>query len=681
MSPAKGFSRLLAQLFGVACGLFLMVFGSPLGAVEFSYPNGDGELLYRFTPETGTLNDLEVVHRSASGEFEFRPAADGGIVQFTLAGEILETADQRHEVELLKETRSASWYRARFRWSFGGKSFTFLVKIRPEGRGLAIDFSSNSQAVIVFDLVRSENTPEPKIVDLPYGHNVLFSNGLFMSALIDPRKSNASEIWPSKHYLSSRSASFAPWALYRTLSNGERNPLRETVRIVVSPQIEDTFFEPGNPVSPYRQVLSKYLVVDLWRRSFADYLTDLGQLVARGFDNIFTIVHVWQRYGYDNGLPTTTPPSPAMGGKAGLKEVSQLARDNGYFFALHTNYVDFYPNSDSWTPRDLALDSEGEPIEAWNSGQGGQSYLMKPSRAQHYARQVEPTLNEKYGTSAGYLDVHSAILPSMKVDLDARVKDAGRQLSTFEHYRRLMSYLRREHAGPVAGEGKGGSSRIWAGYIDAVEADPRSLHQEIEGTPGTETPAIVDYKLRVLHSLFVPHGAGYFSRFFGRKREYSAREFKRYLATEIAFGNAGFLGRAYFEPLNEQELERKYEFLTLLQPEYLASEATEIDYLVGGQWLSLSDALRAILPTVSRKRVDRRLSERLGIVRVRYASGFEVIVNRSETRSLDMNQSTSSFLLRPSDFLALKCGRAVAYSASVDGAHSEFVGSMADACG
>ncbi|MCP4201926.1 MAG: hypothetical protein GY769_08330, partial [bacterium] len=493
MFRVKGSSILLSRPAAVVCGLLALALASPLGAVEFSHPAGDGEVVYRFTPATGTLNDLEVLYRGVNGEVVFRPAADGGITQFTLAGEIVETADRRHRVKLLKETHSDNAYKAKFRWRFGGESFKFAVEMRLEDKALVMDFRSASEAVILFDLVRSEETPDPKIVDLPYGHKVLFADGLFTSALIDPRRSNASEIWPTKHYVSSTSASFAPWAFYRTLSNGERNPLRETVRIATSPQIEDTFFRPQNPVSPYRQALSKYLVVDLWRRSFADYLTDLGEVVARGFENIFTVVHVWQRHGFDNGLPTTLPPSPAMGGKAGLKEVSRLARDNGYLFSLHTNYVDFYPNSKSWRPAHLALSSEGEPIKAWfNPSTGGQSYLMKPSKAQRYARRVEPALHKKYDTNAGYLDVHSAILPSMKVDLDAKVKDSGRQLSTFEHYRDLIAFVRRTHEGPVAGEGKGGSSRIWAGYIDAVEADPRSLHQEIDGTRGTKTPAIVD---------------------------------------------------------------------------------------------------------------------------------------------------------------------------------------------
>ncbi|MFQ5527814.1 MAG: DUF5696 domain-containing protein [Thermoanaerobaculia bacterium] len=663
-------------------GLALVcAWAAPLAAVDFSYRDGADEIAYRYTPDTGTLSDLQVLRRGAGGELSFHPAFGGGITQFSLAGEIVEVADARHRVVLLKEKASASSYKAKFRWRFNRERFDFTVEIRLNGRALELEYRSDSSAVILFDLVRSEGTPQPRIVDLPYGHKVLFSEGLFTSALIDPRRSNASEIWPTKHYVSPTSASFAPWAFYRRLTDGERNPLRESVRIVTSPRIQDTFFLPDNPVSPYREKLSKYVIVDLWRRSFAAYLADLEQLAARGFQNLFAIVHIWQRFGYDNGLPTTTPPSREMGGKAGMKEISQLARDNGYLFSLHTNYVDFYPNSRSWTPRHLALSSEGQPIEAWNSPRGGQSFLMKPSKAQRYARRFEPILHEKYKTSAGYLDVHSAIIPSMKVDFDASVRNAGRQSATFEHYRELMAYLRREHQGPVAGEGKGGSSAVWAGYIDAVEADPRSLHQEIENVNATRTPAIVDYKLRVLHHLYVPHGVGYFSRFFRKKSSYSTEQFRRYLASEIAFGNAGFIGRTYFDPLNVPELERKYAFMTLLQPEYLGSEATEIAYRVNGRWLGLSGALRSVLPTIAAKKVDRRLAERLGILRVRYDSGFEVVVNRSLNRTFETDLDGTLYQLEASDFVALKCGRVIAHSARVAGERSEFVAGSAGVCG
>ncbi|MCH7665214.1 MAG: hypothetical protein IH936_04705 [Acidobacteria bacterium] len=674
MFPATSFEK---WLLAVGCGVLVLAAATPLAAVEFSYGDGgDGanEVVYKFTPETGTLDDLEVVYRSAGGEFRFRPAAGGGITQFTLAGEIVETADRRHEVALLRESQSRGWYKAKFRWSFEGESFNFVVRIRLEGKTLVMKFSSGSDSVILFDPARSEGTPDVKIVDIPYGHNVLFSNGLFIATLLDPLASDASQIFPTKHYLSSDSAVYAPWAFYRTLSDGSRNALRETVTVTVSSEIEDTFYQPNNPVSPYRKLLSKYLVADLWRRSFTDYLEDIGRLVSLGFEDIFTVLHVWQRFGFDNGLPTTTPPSPRMGGKRGLREVSRLCRENGYLFSLHTNYVDFYPNSKSWQPRHLALGPDGEPIEAWfNPSTQGQSFLMKPSKAQRYARRVEPSIHEKYGTTAGYLDVHTAILPSMKVDFDAGVKGAGRQLATFEHYKKLISYVRKEHGGPVAGEGKGSSARIWAGHIDAIEADPRSLWQEIEGVKATEVPTIVDYKLRNLHSLFVAHGAGYFVRFFKRNGSYSHQQFSRYMATELAFGNAAFFGRAYFDQEDSSELKRKYAFMRLLQGHYLAGEAEEILYLVNGRYVRLSQALKELLPGLAKRRVEDVLAERLGMLKVEYSPGFTLYVNRSKKRTVQVVENGVGYELRAGDFLALNCGAPIAYSAKVDGLRREFV--------
>ena len=671
---SERFRRLRRFLSSAGLAVLVAAAAVPLAAVDFSYVDADGEVIYRLTPATGTLDDLQVIHRTPDGGFTFFPAAGGGITQFMLAGEIVETADRKHAVKLVKEIESAGVHRAKFRWRFGGESFAFEIETRLQGKTLVMDFRSDSDKVILFDPARSEDTPDAKIVDVPYGHNVLFSNGLFIATLLDPLRSESSQIFPTKHYLSEDSVVYAPWAFYRTRSDGSRNSLRETVTVTVSTRIEDTFHRGENPVSPHRQTLSKYLVADLWRRSFDLYLEDLGKLVEEGFEDIFTILHVWQRFGFDNGLPTTTPPSSAMGGKAGLQEVAQLCKDQNYLFGLHTNYVDFYPNSKSWRPRHLALDSDGQPIEAWfNPSTQGQSYLMKPSKAQRYARREEPKLHRDYATTAGYLDVHSAILPSMKVDFDARVKNSGRQLETFDRYRDLISYVRKVHGGPVAGEGKGSSASIWAGHIDAIEADPRSLWQEIDGVKGEEVPTIVDYKLRHLHSLFVPHGAGYFVRFFKKNKAYSPAQFSRYMATELAFGNAAFFDRAYFDQPDNAELKRKYEVMRLLQEHYLQGEPTDIEYFVNGRYVGLSQALRELLPGLGRKRLERVLAERLGVLKVSYSPDFTLYVNRSKKRSVEVSIGGASYVLGRSDYLALNCGAPVAFSARVDGVRGEYV--------
>jgi hypothetical protein len=55
----------------------------------------------------------------------------------------------------------------------------------------------------------------------------------------------------------------------------------------------------------------------------------------------------------------------------------------------------------------------------------------------------------------------------------------------------------------------------------------------------------VDYKLKVLHELFVPHGAGYLGWFYLDKFSgYSEEELERYRATELVFANAGFISNS-----------------------------------------------------------------------------------------------------------------------------------------
>jgi len=167
-----------------------------------------------------------------------------------------------------------------------------------------------------------------------------------------------------------------------------------------------------------------------------------------GMKDLFALIHMWQKDGYDNGLPSAYPAGDSFGGEAGLLEVIDICESNGYLFALHTNYVDFYENSDVWNSDDIALDSDGTWIKAWyNPTAGIQSYLLKPSRALSYAILYEPLIHQSYRTNSCFLDVHSSVLPSYKVDYDARVAEAGKQFSTFDHYRNLFSYARNIHSG------------------------------------------------------------------------------------------------------------------------------------------------------------------------------------------------------------------------------------------
>jgi hypothetical protein len=654
--------------------LFFISTASPILGVDFTYSGPDCSLVYRFTPNTGTLCDLVAIY---NGSYSFYPAFYGGIVEFYLAGKRMYPWESLHSSQLINESQSHDVYTAKFRWTYKNDSLEFTIKISLKGKTLTMEWSSASDKVMQFGLDRSEETPNPKIIELPYGHNVLFSNGIFTSAIMDITRSNAYQIYPSKYYYSDKSAYFAPSAFYKERTDKKRNTLKETVYMTVSPKIEDTFYQIPNPVSPYRKLLSRYLIADMWNWSFYNYLDWLKYLASQNMKDLFVIVHAWQRFGYDNGLPTTYPASKEMGGDLALKRVSDFCKNHGYLFSLHTNYDDFYPNSPDWNPKDLALDSEGKRIKAWfNPATGIQAFLMKPSRSLFYARKYEPLIHQAYGTTATYVDVLTAILPSDFVDYDALVPGSAKQYSTFKHYLDVISYMRKTHSGPIAGESVGTPTGIWAGYIDAVEGDPRSRFDCGENKGGTDVPTIVDYKLKVIHPLSVPHGMSCLQRFYYNKFSgYTQKELERYLATEIAFGNAAFLDSAFFLPEYRSELKRHYQFLSLLQKNYLPPKVKEIFYYVGGKFVALSAALKAVLPSASNADVNFVLCEKLGILKITYSNKLTIYVNRTKKQTFQLTYSGSNYMLQPNNFLAIKNNKVIAYSAEVEGKRKDYIAS------
>ncbi len=644
--------------------ILLFLYWCPVQAEDFSYNGSDCTILYRFTPNTGTLNDLTVTY---NGDFQFYPSYFGGITSFNLAGKQLHPWEEKHISQLLYENTSDNIYEAKFRWSYRGESFDFTIKMQLNGKTLSIDFSTGAlnENVVKFGLDRSNQTPQPKIISLPYGHNVLLTNGIFVSGIIDHKLSNASAVISLDDYYSFTSAFYGHEAHYNTLTDSSRNNLKETIYITVSPDISETFFHVSNPVSPFRDYLVDKVIVDLWSGRFENYRNGIKTLADLGMTDLFAVIHVWQKYGYDNGLPTTFPAGDSFGGENALFEVIDVCEANDYLFTFHTNYVDFYENSDVWNSNDVALNSDGSWVMGWyNDSIGKQSYLMKPSRVFYYAGLYEPLIHNSYRTNAGFLDVHSSVLPSEKVDFDAKILGAGKQSATFFYYKDLISYARDIHSGPVVGEGFGSSTNIWAGYIDAIEADPRSSH--VRG--GTDVPLMVDYKLKELHHLFVPHGAGYLERFYLDKwNGYSIEELERYRVTQIAYGNAGFIHNPFDKEIPSDEVLKDYCFLKHLQHYYLSEEPEQILYRKDDELLTLSEALRRILSFPFIFDISKVLNEELSMLKITYSGGFTLYVNRSTSKSWDVIKDGIIYKLSPNGFLAYKGDEFIAYTAMVDG--------------
>ncbi len=659
---------------GAAALLVGLAFALPAAAYDFSWSGPGGTVVYRYVPRTGTLHDLEAVVNG----FGFLPSDMGGITAIVLGGRMVRPASSLPDTRILEESFAGGAAVVRFRWTANGQSYDFRVKVALEGKVLTVQYDSESGGTpLEFGLDRSERTPRPKVVDIPFGHNVLFTGGIFVSGLLDPGVSRATEMSPRRAYVSATSAAFGESAVYRARTDGRVSPLREKILIAASPDIADTFFRPGNPVSPHRERMSRQVVLDIWDGSFERTRNGIAALASLGLKDIFTVIHVWQRDGYDNAYPTTYPAGARYGGDSGMRGISRACAAAGFDLALHSNYVDFYPNSSEWNAADVARGADGQWFRAWfNPSTKIQSYLLKPSRSLDYARRIEPTIHSGYGTTASFLDVSSSAPPSSRVDYTAGSPGAATHAGTLSAWRDLTAGVREIHGGPVAGEGGGGSARLWAGWIDLTEGDPRSQADAGAGRDGDHVPPIVDYKLRILQPLQVISGAGYLERFYAGRptRWFPTSDYEGYRAATFAFGDCGFLGDPFNRGESTVDILRDYCLAKAVQAHTLRSTATSILYNVRGTMMPLSDALREILPAASFDDVSPLLAEELGQVRTSFADGFVLSVNRSKGRTWSIDAGGRTYTLPPaSGFLGTVDGLPIVGTADVDGALAHFV--------
>lgn len=586
----------------------------------FEYKGADERLRYRYAPATGSLHDLTV---EAEGQPPFWPSNFGGPT-FVLPGGTIpiweaDALQRSHVARLTASTLEVTW-----RFDDGkGNALSYVYRLSIRGKTLRLEVEAQTDRLSAFSLDRSESTPGARIIRLPYlaTHDVLFYGGRFISAYFDWTRSHASAYEKVSQPYSDQSFHFSQMALYRPDTRGARRRMREVIYLTVSKRLAEVLPQIAHPPSPYRSALVGKVLVDLWTEGpFADSRALVEALRRRGLTDLIIVRHPWQRCGYDDCYPSVLPAREAWGGDAGLRALSQAARRAGYRFAVHENYSDIYPNSDLWSPAWAALDEAGQPRLGWlNQTTGIQAYQLSPSRAVSVAAQFAPEIHRRYGTTAAFVDVHTAVPPWYRTDYNADAPGGGRFWPVWNAYVDLLAFMRDAHAGPVIGEG--GAHFLYAGFVDGVAAQ----YQE-ELMPGRETPPLVDFALSRIHPLMVSFGVGYFPFYFGRKEQpkwsgYTTDEHDHYMATETAFCHAGYVDSPEGFPSIKAWLdwvEREARLVAPVHRRCAASRPARIRYQVNDALVSVEEAIAA---------------NRLWQVLVEYENGLRIYVNRHPTEA------------------------------------------------
>ncbi|MCX7609813.1 MAG: DUF5696 domain-containing protein [Anaerolineales bacterium] len=614
----------------------------------FECATGSQNLRYRYTPETGSLHDLMV---ETGGLPPFWPSFFGGPIFVFGDREIpiwsSETLIWSHtEPRLTPDGLEITWQAGR-----DEQQVAYTYRFSIHGKTLRIAVEATGGLMGAFSLDRSEATPGARILSIPYlaTFDLLFYEGLFVSLYFDWIQSAASRYEKVSLPYSERSFHFSQMAFYELDTAGVRLPLREVIYLTVSDRLADVLPVVPNLPSPYRETLTGHTLIDIWTEApFSESQALIEELHRRGVRDLLVIRHTWQRCGYDDCYPSILPARAEWGGDEGLRNLAEAARQAGYLFAVHENYTDFYPNADIGSPEDLALDSEGRPRPAWfNQTTGLQSHLLSPFRALDFARQISPDIHRRYGTTAAFVDVLTAVPPWEKTDYHARYPNRARFLPVFRAYSEVLDLLRATHAGPVIGEG--GAHFLYAGLVDGVAA----AYQPDLSQGGWRVPPLVDFALLRLHPLMVSYGVGYFPYYFAQDEQprwsgYTLEDHYHYMATEIAFCHAGYVDSPELFDSAESWLawaEREARLVGSIHRLCASARPVTILYRVNGELVPVERAVAA---------------GQLEQILIEYNNGLQVYVNRHpiEFWSVELN-------FRPSwaDF-----------SAMVDGARQDFVG-------
>lgn len=381
----------------------------------------------------------------------------------------------------------------------------------------------------------------------------------------------------------------------------------------VTPMTFDAADNRWEGQAPYSILAAGFAHPGMGATAFLDARRMVRRYLEYGLERLAIIFHVWQHWGYDQGLPDHHPANPALGSGQELADFIATARQAGMLVALHENYTDMYPNNPPDFPSPLfddsavARDFQGNRKLGWlHPATHQQAFVIAAPRMIDFSRLESPSIRDDYAPNAAYLDVSTGWSPGRAIDHDAGHGYPPTLAFAFQAHRDLFTYLRSLYGGPLFGEGGEGAGRydsFYAGWVDAVE---RQTEHRRWGR------LVPDYELLCVRPLMLNHGQGYYSRYFtpyGQSQPTpEAVDLDQYRSSELVFGHAGFLGEglpAVSDWLGVHAPE--YWLLQALQTFYAGADYLGTRYFTGSNFVDLTTAITTGLDLVrARLAIDYR---------------------------------------------------------------------------
>lgn len=574
--------------------------------VELEYQGADATILYRFAPRAG-LASLRCLLNGQP------------------AGTLLDTARVRTDATnaTLKDFHSDS------RSAHAEYDDGTGLHLQIWQKSLVLDVTNRTGRATELSFGQVSEVTEPRTVWVPYltygggAHpSVLVSragtNHAFTSIWVDWYRSNGSELYAAES-ASTNSARINGGVRYHARTDGGRNPMFERLFITTSPTFEEVLPSIPNPAGLH----ATEAVDRLWQESwgpdnYEQQMKRSRMLRAYGIEKLIQCNHeiAWRDSGESFTLRLRA--APKKGGDEALQRYVAHQRSLGWFAGLYSNYTDFAPVNEFWTPDGVQRQPDGNWRTAWP-----RCYAEKPMKAVEFDALLAPQIAAKYKPNSAYTDVHTAVAPWGYNDYDARVPGAGTFAQTFYAFGEILRNDSKVYGGPIFSEGS--YHWLYAGLADGNYA------LAYNGRPLAKEPLLPVFDLYQIHPKECDIGMGWTANFCDaipdwRKPENLDRAIDRFLLQTMAYGHIGWLVE---EEHGINRACRSYYMLQQVQSRYGLKAPVRVGYWDGTNLVSVSDAIVRELPKTRRQ------------LFVEYPGGLQLWLNDHETESWRLSSAAA----------------------------------------
>ncbi|NOX55358.1 MAG: hypothetical protein GXP27_13160 [Planctomycetes bacterium] len=283
---------------------------------------------------------------------------------------------------------------------------------------------------------------------------------------------------------------------------------------------------------------------DIWGGRYAVDAAGVRRCIDYGVTDALVVMHVWQRWGYDYRLPDIFPPDPRLGTLEELRAFSDLCARHDILFALHDNYIDFYPDATDFSYEHITFDAAGRPRKAWiNTGRDAQSYQWRPDHIQPFVERNLKLIKPALRPTAYFIDVFTS---ANCFDYYDRQGTFHSKLETRRCWGQAFAWIRDFLGGQAPMISEAGGDHL-IGYVDGADCQFLQIVSKPRRfciTIPCEDWARVPWFDAVHHTRFSLHGVGYSGRYQGgRSRSLHGIESDDYISAELLTGHALMVDR------------------------------------------------------------------------------------------------------------------------------------------